>query len=266
MALRSLTSIFTKVAPTLTDPYKPTTAAPLDRTVIDLVADHEAKFPQLLDRGAARPYQGVPITMPDGTQGGAPLPYDGQLARLGIGELIDSATEDLNARTRKAIADDARRLNAQTITQRRPVVNLSPGIGGLDVALSLREVPDAPSGSRGIIRDLKTRAVRGRFAQDFTAPKDVLDKLRNARTAKKPPLQQAVVIAPKTDTNAPGGGPQAQPLSGAYGTNESANLVNQRINTGGATGATTEDLGAAKNTRLLMIVGLVVVAVFAFKK
>jgi hypothetical protein len=244
----------------LGDPYARTSSMPVSRTTKDLVADHNLKFPRPEDRGGLKPYQGESTILRDGTKGGAPMPYIGQLTRLGVGQLIDGAGVDLNNRQRKAIADDARRLNAQMIVERQRPITIRPGIGGLDVATALRAVPDAPSGSRGVLRDLKTRKETGRFAQDFTGPKSLLDKLRTDRTIGTAPATKA--IAPSAPTNSPGGTPSAQFVSGAVSLADFAKATAVRIGSGGAQGATTKDLHSSSNERVLMIAGALALVFF----
>jgi len=251
----------------LGDPYARTSSTPKGRTTKSLPEDHAVKFGRLTDRGAVRPYQGSNPILSDGTKGGAPLPYVGQLARLGVGQIIDRSQADLNNRQRKAIADDARRLNAQAIIAKRLPTTILPGLGGLDVARSVRSVPPgagkpgAPSGSRGILRDLKTRRETGRFAQDYTTPKGTLDALRNVRTV--PPTAAAPKIAPPVPNNAPNAAPSAASLSGTISLADFSKAANQRIQTGGASGAASADVASGSNMRLLMVGALVAVVFFA---
>jgi hypothetical protein len=158
----------------LSDPNVPTTADPLVRFKESPDARHTRLYHRQPDVGGSAPWQGLTMRIFKDRIGGVPALPAPLLNGL---ELPDPRTVPSQGTVLKG-------LRARIGSARRglkPVVRLSPGLGGLDIAQSTRLVPDTPSGSREVLRDIRPKSLRGTFIGHRTAPEPVVDALGAAR-------------------------------------------------------------------------------------
>ena len=170
----------------LAEPTGATTAEALVRFKEDINDRHKRLFHRLPDVGGLAPWQGVRFKFSKERTGGVPsLPAP-----------ILAGTNPPDPRTVPSQGTTYRGLRAAVSAARRglkPVVRLSPGLGGLDAAQSVRQVPDTPSGAREIIRDIRAKRLHGALIGQRTAPESVVNTLAATRAQTMvppaPPMQ-----------------------------------------------------------------------------
>lgn len=165
----------------LAEPTAATTADALVRFKENPHDRHARLYRRLPDIGGFAPWQGLRFrTARKGPTGGIPS--------LPAGLLHDLPLPD--PKTVPSQGTVLRGLRAQIGAARRglkPVVRLTPGLGGLDVAQSPRLVPDTPSGVREAIRDIRPKQLRGAFIGHRTVPGTIVETLAAERSAQGPP-------------------------------------------------------------------------------
>jgi len=183
----------------LADPSAPTTADVLRRFVETPDARHHRLYNRLPDVGGSAPWQGIRFKPSSDRDGGIPIHPAPLLHGL---DLPDPRTVPSQGTTYRGIRSTV----AAARRALKPVVRITPGLGGLDAAQSVRAVPDAPSGAREAIRDLKAKRLRGVFIGHRTAPETVVETLAMDRAAAggptTPPVQESNPLL-STTTAAP---------------------------------------------------------------
>lgn len=165
----------------LSEPLEPTTADPVRRYVESPKARHARLYPRMPDVGGTQPWQGMRIT----PRGGIPRPPAATLEHVKMPAPADVASKKVNPRA-------IRQLVAEKRHRSKPVTVLRPGLGGLDVAMGRRLVPDTPSGVREAIRDVRAKRLHGAMSQHQTAPAAIVQ----ARAAAVQMLMGAANVTP----------------------------------------------------------------------
>jgi hypothetical protein len=171
----------------LSDPRSPTTADPIGRYVETPRRRHARLYPRMPDIGGTAPWQGERITV----GGGIPTHPKSILADVEMPSpgMVASGKADIRG-IRNAIAAERRRM--------KPITTLRPGLGGLDVAMGARLVPDTPSGVRETIRDVRGKRLHGAMSQHQTVPASVVRDRAQRGMRMLPPSVLADDAAPRT--------------------------------------------------------------------
>jgi hypothetical protein len=203
-----------------TDPRAITNSAPDSIVKRDPAAYHAARYPLVPAVGNFVPFMGK-VTTIGNRIGGVPLHPLPLLSGIALPSPTSRATQGTSPK-------DLRQVIARTQRAAKPMVNLTAGIGGQDVATGRRYVPDLPDGLRETIRPIQGKAFRGVLAQNRAAPLPLVKQMTQTAIlapldpATSPVSTLAVTDAPTASTisasvAASGGvavGPSA-PLSGA---------------------------------------------------
>jgi hypothetical protein len=188
-----------KLAGGLDEPNAKTTADALIRYIESPDARHKRLFNRLPDVGGASLWQGIRTNVFKGREGGVPALPAALLRGLELPDPKSIPTQGTVLRGLRARIGAARR-------GLKPVVRLSPGLGGLDAAQSVRAVPDAPGGAREIIHDLRPKSIHGTFIGHRTAPVSVVDALASKRATMMlppPPPEQTSTDSLASTTSPP---------------------------------------------------------------
>lgn len=145
----------------------PTTADPPARYNESPDARHARLFTPLPDLGgAARPWQGRNFTI-NGREGGVPKT---PAPVLHGSELPDPTTIPSQGTSKRGIRQQ---VNIARRNAKREVI-LRRGLGGLDYAQGVRNVPDTPSGNRETIRDVRRKTLYGAMSGHRTVPDSIV--------------------------------------------------------------------------------------------
>jgi hypothetical protein len=191
-------------APTgLAEPNSPSTADNPGRFTLSPAERHAGMFRRLPDVGGFAPWQGVKFKLGSGRAGGVPELPRAINAGVPIADPIDIA-ESGRGSSMSAMKGLRATIAAGRRAQKK-VWNITPGIGGLDVAMGKRMVPDTPSGLREAIRDKRGPKLHGSFIGHSTAPNSEVIKAAVARATARVggPLTEQPVSSP-VSTPSPG--------------------------------------------------------------
>jgi hypothetical protein len=179
----------------LAEPNSPTTAenpARFDESVEDR---HARMFRRLPDIGGAAPWQGVKFTFPNGRVGGVPEMPAPVLDSIPMVSPALTALSGTNSS--RSTPKDLRTSIAMIRRGQKRAWNMVPGLGGLDVAMGVRQVPDSPDGAREAISDKRELKVFGGQALQTGAPNSVVSALAIAR--KETPTGQIASVPQSTE-------------------------------------------------------------------
>lgn len=162
----------------LADPNGKTVSDVLGRFDQSPDARHAALFGRLPDVGGSAPFQGRRFVLPNGRMGGVPsFP-----APVNSGVAMPSPIHTANAGSSSPSSPkNLRRSIAQLRREQKPFTRLHPGVGGLEIAMGPRVVPDAPSGVREALRDRRPLKLRTSQALQSATPGEVVDELGRTR-------------------------------------------------------------------------------------